>query len=124
MASHCDSLASLQGELGKAGNKPVVVDFWASWCGPCRQMAPVFESLARTHKGKAVFLKVDVDKAKDAAQEYGASSLPTFILFHRSTIQQTIKGADADGLTAAVSALVKKHNGKSSLAEFRESDFV
>eukprot|EP00475_Leptophrys_vorax_P035616 TRINITY_DN5891_c0_g1_i1.p1 TRINITY_DN5891_c0_g1~~TRINITY_DN5891_c0_g1_i1.p1 ORF type:complete len:486 (+),score=138.63 TRINITY_DN5891_c0_g1_i1:1653-3110(+) len=107
---HADSLSALQTELRNAGSKPVIVDFWATWCGPCRAIAPTFESLARTHKGKAVFVKVDVDKAKDAAQEYGVSSMPTFIFFHRGTKQGEMKGADANGLTNSVNALVKKHN--------------
>ncbi len=63
------------------GEKPVVCDFWATWCGPCRMLAPVFEEVSEQFADKAVFVKVDVDENESAAAKYGISSIPNVILF-------------------------------------------
>lgn len=63
------------------GDKPVVCDFWATWCGPCRMLAPVFEDVSDKLDNEAVFVKIDVDENEDAAMEYGISSIPNVILF-------------------------------------------
>jgi thioredoxin 1 len=62
-------------------SEPVLVDFWAPWCGPCRQIAPVVEQLAGENAGSAKVVKLNVDDAPSAAQNYGVSSIPTLMVF-------------------------------------------
>jgi thioredoxin 1 len=65
--------------LGSA--EPILVDFWATWCGPCRMLAPVVEELANEQQDKLIVGKVDVDNCPDLAQKFGVMSIPTLILF-------------------------------------------
>ncbi|MGM9550708.1 MAG: thioredoxin [Clostridia bacterium] len=60
---------------------PVVVDFFATWCGPCRMLAPVLESVSEDYEGKVKFVKLDVDEAEDIARDYSIMSIPTIIIF-------------------------------------------
>ena len=79
MAQHVNSV-ELE-ELLASSEKTVFCDFWASWCGPCRMLAPVFEELSQKYGGQAVFVKVDVDENEAAAIKYGISSIPNIIAF-------------------------------------------
>src|SRR5215467_10633674 len=67
-------------------DKPVLVDFYADWCGPCKVMAPVIQEVAKAVEGKARVVKVNVDKNTEAAQIYGISGIPTFIVFKNGNI--------------------------------------
>ena len=68
-------------EQALKGDKLVMVDFWASWCGPCRMLGPVVEKLAEQYEGKAVVGKVNVDEQQELAVRYGVMSIPTVIFF-------------------------------------------
>jgi len=72
--------ASFEKHIGRTG-LPVVVDFWAAWCGPCRSMAPHFEAAARRMEPRVRFAKLDTEAAQDVAARFGIRSIPTMILF-------------------------------------------
>lgn len=72
---------------------PVLVDFWAVWCGPCRMVAPVMDQLADEYDGKVKVAKVDVDQARATAGKFGVMSIPTVLLFKGGEVVSTIVGA-------------------------------
>ena len=67
-------------------DKPVMVDFWAAWCGPCRMVAPIIDELSTEYEGKAVVGKVDVDANQEFAAKYGVRNIPTVLVFQNGEV--------------------------------------
>lgn len=74
-------------------DKPVIIDFWAEWCGPCRMIHPIMEELAQEYEGFFKFGKVDVDSNQQTAIKYGVRSIPTVLIFKEGEVKDTIIGA-------------------------------
>lgn len=74
-------------------DKPVIVDFWAAWCGPCRMIAPIVEELAKDFEGKVKVGKLDVDDNQNTSIKYGVRSIPTVLFFNNGKVADTIIGA-------------------------------
>jgi thioredoxin 1 len=88
-------------------NQPVLVDFYADWCAPCRMMSPILEQVAKEMQGQIKVLKVDVDKNREAAMKYGIRSIPTLILFQNGEIKwQGLGVLQADQIKQVVKAKI------------------
>ena len=87
--------------------QPVLVDFWAEWCGPCRQIAPAVDEVAAEYEGRAVVGKVNIDHHPDIASQYGIRSIPNLLVFSDGKVQQQIVGAVGKGeLSEAINKLL------------------
>jgi thioredoxin 1 len=88
---------------------PVIVDFWASWCGPCMMMGPVFEKVSNEYKGKLKFAKVSTEESPDLAEEHEIRSIPCLIIFNKGKEVERIIGFQGEaGLKANIDKILKE----------------
>lgn len=91
------------------GEIPVLVDFFATWCGPCKMMHPTIESFGKEIQGKARVLKIDIDKNQEMAAHYQIQSVPTLIIFKKGEVMWRSSGVmDKNALTAAIEPYLEK----------------
>ena len=93
-------------EKAIAGDQPVLVDFWATWCGPCRMIAPVIDEVAAEFEGRAIVGKVNVDEEMDLAQRFHVMSIPTLIVLKGGKVVEQAIGARGK---ADVAAMLSRH---------------
>ena len=89
-------------------DKPVLVDFWAEWCAPCRMIAPTVDAVAGEFEGRATVVKLNVDDNPSTSQRYGIKGIPTLILFKNGKEEERVVGATSE---AAISRMLDKHVG-------------
>ena len=90
-------------------SKPMVIDFFATWCGPCKQLAPVLEEIEQNHKGEVIFKRVDVDQEPDLATEFRVEAVPTLMFVTPKGEYQTLLGyQDAPVIEAKIAELLKR----------------
>ena len=84
-------------ELALKSDKPVMVDFWAEWCGPCKMIAPILNEIADEYAGKMKICKVDVDSNPETAAKFNVRGIPTLLVFKNGTVEATKVGALSKG---------------------------
>ena len=84
--------------IEKSKEKPVIVDFYADWCGPCQMLAPIMEKIEKEYKGKAVFVKLNTDNNPAASQKYGISGIPAVKLFKNGEVVDEFIGLQSEDM--------------------------
>ncbi|MDB4473368.1 thioredoxin [Opitutaceae bacterium] len=107
MSANIANLDSTSFKTTVAADQPVLVDFWAPWCGPCKAIAPILEELATEMDGKVSIAKVNVDDSSDISAEFGVRAIPTLLLFKGGSVVETIVGMTSkDALIEKINAHV------------------
>ncbi len=100
--------ASFPADVLQSG-EPVLVDFWAEWCGPCKQIGPALEEIAGEYAGKLTIAKINIDDNPEVPGKYGVRGIPTLMIFHKGELISTEVGAKPKGqLTAWIDGVLKK----------------
>ena len=90
-------------------SKPMVVDFFATWCGPCKQLAPILEEVEKNHQGDVIFQRIDVDQKPDLAQEFGIQGVPTLLFITPTGEYQSLVGLqDAETIEGKIAELLNR----------------
>jgi len=97
--------ASFEGDVLKAGT-PVLVDYWAEWCGPCKMIAPILDEAARVYRGRLVVAKMNVDENRDVPAKFGIRGIPTLMIFKDGQLAATKVGALSK---AQLTAFIDEH---------------
>lgn len=98
---------SFENDVLKA-NQPVLVDFWAAWCAPCRMLAPTVDAVAEKYNGSAKVVKVNVDENPSVSQRFGIKGIPTLILFKGGKEEERVVGATSQ---ESISRMIDRHVG-------------
>ncbi|MBA3711103.1 MAG: thioredoxin [Pyrinomonadaceae bacterium] len=107
MSEHVNEVSdhSFESDVLKS-DQPVLVDFWAAWCAPCRMLAPTVEAVAEKYSGNARVVKLNVDDNPAVSQRYGIKGIPTLILFKNGKEEERVVGATSK---EAISRMIEKH---------------
>lgn len=105
MIEHIHSKDNFDSVVSAAGDKLVVIDFHAQWCGPCKMIAPKLEELANQYDGEIVVLKIDVDECEELAVQFGISSMPTFVFQKSGKKLEEFSGANYERLKTVIESL-------------------
>lgn len=108
VTTHEDTSAPEMTDVKTDSRKIIVIDFFATWCGPCRQLSPYFEKWANTYRDNATFDKVDVDRDQMLAEEFEIEALPTVVILSEDSVElQRIVGFDPQGIEQAIRSAIE-----------------